>query len=67
MFTTKLSAVVFLSLAALSQAAPANVQKQNALDAQKQNSQFAGLDANSSCNGMSTCSLLMRGSHSSWI
>ncbi len=65
MFTTKLSALVFLSLAALSQAAPANVQKQNALDAQTQNAQFASLDANSACNGTPARSLLTERCYSS--
>ncbi|RPD56916.1 hypothetical protein L226DRAFT_468079, partial [Lentinus tigrinus ALCF2SS1-7] len=50
MFSTKLSALVFLALAALSQAAPADFQKQNALDAQKLNAKFATLTADSSCN-----------------
>ncbi|KAI0336659.1 hypothetical protein GY45DRAFT_1237842, partial [Cubamyces sp. BRFM 1775] len=48
--TTKLSAFVLLSLAAIAHAAPADIQKQNALDAQKLNAKFATLSADSSCN-----------------
>ena len=53
MFSAKLSAFVFLSLAALAQAAPANFQKQNAVEAQALNAKFATMSATDSCSGTS--------------
>ncbi|KAI0747092.1 hypothetical protein C8Q80DRAFT_1105924, partial [Daedaleopsis nitida] len=49
MFSTKFTAVVLLALTAVSQAAPADFKKQNAIDAQALNAKFASLTASSSC------------------
>ena len=51
MFSTKFASLAVLVFAALSEAAPANFQKQNALDAQALNAKFASLTASSSCTG----------------
>ena len=53
MVSAKLSTLSVLILAALAHAAPANFQKQNALDAQKLNAGFASLTKDSSCTSTS--------------
>ena len=51
MFSTKFASLSVIVFAALAHAAPANFQKQNALDAQALNAKFASLTASSSCTG----------------
>ena len=51
MFSTKFASLSIIVFAALAHAAPANFQKQNALDAQALNAKFASLTASSSCTG----------------
>ena len=53
MVSTTFSTFVVLALAAFSSAAPADIVKQNALDAQKLNAKFATLTKDSPCSSTS--------------